>query len=146
MTLTAKLVSGVGFTPATPDEVRRGLVGYVTLGRGVTVHSAACASLARMRSSRPERVLNVRWKIDAGQPLPVEITVLAYDRRGLVRDLSDVIAAADIGIDALSTTTDRAKGTARTTMSISVKDLAQLTRLLRSLAGVANVLSARRTG
>ena len=128
--------------PVRPEP----LVGYVTLGRGVTVHSAACASLARMRSSRPERVLNVRWKIDAGQPLPVEITVLAYDRRGLVRDLSDVIAAADIGIDALSTTTDRAKGTARTTMSISVKDLAQLTRLLRSLAGVANVLSARRTG
>ena len=128
--------------PVRPDP----LVGYVTLGRGVTVHSANCASLARMRTQRPERVLNVRWKVDAGQPLPVEITVLAYDRRGLVRDLSDVIAAADIGIDALATTTDRAKGTARTTMSISVKDVAQLTRLLRTLAGVANVLSARRTG
>lgn len=128
--------------PVRPEP----LVGYVTLGRGVTVHSAQCASLARMRTQRPERVLNVRWKIDAGQPLPVEISVLAYDRRGLVRDLSDVIAAADIGIDALSTTTDRAKGTARTTMSIAVKDIAQLTRLLRTLAGVANVLSARRTG
>jgi (p)ppGpp synthase/HD superfamily hydrolase len=63
-----------------------------------------------------------------------------------VRDLTDVVASADIGIETLETTTDRARGTASTVMRILVDDLNQLSQLLRALSGVANVLSARRTG
>jgi GTP pyrophosphokinase len=144
-------IEGVGDLPLTlarccrpvrPDPI----VGYVTLGRGVTVHAATCASLRRMQAQRPERVLAVRWRSDSGAKLPIEITVVAYDRRGLVRDLTDVVASADIGIDSLETTTERAKGTARTIMRVSVVDTAQLSKLLRALSGVANVLAARRTG
>lgn len=143
-------VEGVGDLPMTLARCCRPVrpepvVGYVTLGRGVTVHAASCASLRRMQSQRPERVLAVRWRNDSGAKLPVEISVLAYDRRGLVRDLTDVVASADIGIEALETTTDRAKGTARTVMRVSVVDTAQLSKLLRALSGVANVLAARRT-
>jgi GTP pyrophosphokinase len=143
-------IEGVGDLPITlarccrpvrPDPV----VGYVTLGRGVTVHAAGCASLRRMQAQRPERALAVHWRSDSGATLPVEITVLAYDRRGLVRDLTDVVASADIGIDSMETTTDRAKGTARTVMRVSVVNTAQLSKLLRALSGVANVLAARRT-
>lgn len=118
----------------------------MTLGRGVTVHSASCASLLRMQAQRPERVLAVRWRSDSAERMSVEISVIAYDRRGLVRDLTDVVASADIGIETLETTTDRAKGTARTVMRVAVDDLTQMSKLLRALSGVANVLSARRTG
>jgi GTP pyrophosphokinase len=144
-------IEGVGDLPITLARCCRAVrpepvVGYVTLGRGVTVHAANCASVRRMQAQRPERVLSVRWRPDSGEKLPVEITVLAYDRRGLVRDVSDVVASADIGIDSLETTTDRAKGTARLVMRVAVADLAQLAKLLRALSGIANVLAARRTG
>ncbi len=144
-------IEGVGDLPITLARCCRPvrpepIVGYVTLGRGVTVHVTGCASLRRMQAQRPERVLSVRWRLDGGDRLPVEITVLAYDRRGLVRDVSEVVAAAEIGIEALETTTDHAKGTARLVMRVSVVDLAQLSKLLRALSGVADVLSARRTG
>jgi GTP pyrophosphokinase len=144
-------IEGVGDLPITLARCCRAvrpepIVGYVTLGRGVTVHAAHCASVRRMQAQRPERVLSVRWRQDSGEKLPVEITVVAYDRRGLVRDVSDVVASADIGIDSLETATDRAKGTARLVMRVSVVDLAQLSKLLRALSGVANVLAARRTG
>ncbi|MEZ5458496.1 MAG: bifunctional (p)ppGpp synthetase/guanosine-3',5'-bis(diphosphate) 3'-pyrophosphohydrolase [Steroidobacteraceae bacterium] len=143
-------VEGVGDLPLTLARCCRpvrpeAIVGYVTLGRGVTVHAATCASLRRMQVQRPERVLAVRWRSDSGQTLPVEITVLAYDRRGLVRDLSDVVATAEIGIESLTTSTDRASGTARTVIRTAVSDLAQLARLERALKAVANVLWVRRT-
>jgi GTP pyrophosphokinase len=144
-------IEGVGDLPITLARCCRpvrpeAIVGYVTLGRGVTVHSASCASLLRMQAQRPERVLAVRWRSDSAERMSVEISVIAYDRRGLVRDLTDVVASADIGIETLETTTDRAKGTARTVMRVAVDDLTQMSKLLRALAGVANVLSARRTG
>ncbi len=144
-------IEGVGDLPITLARCCRPvrpepIVGYVALGRGITVHAANCASVRRMQAQRPERVLPVRWRQDSGEGLPVEITLLAYDRRGLVRDVSDVVASADIGIDALETTTDRAKGTARLAMRVSVVDLAQLSKLLRALSGVAGVLTIRRTG
>lgn len=144
-------IEGVGDLPVTLarccNAIRpEPIVGYVTLGRGVTVHAAHCPGIRRMQAQRPERVLEVRWRQDSGERLSVEITVLAYDRRGLVRDVSDVVASAEIGIDSLQTSTDRTRGTARLVMRVSVVDLAQLSKLLRALSGVANVLAARRTG
>jgi GTP pyrophosphokinase len=120
------------------------VVGYVTLGRGVTVHAADCRSLARMRATRPERVLDVRWRGDAQALQSIEITVTAWDRRGLVRDLSDVLAAEDISIESLNTTTQRGAGTARSVLRVGIKDLAQLARVLAALARVPNVTAVRR--
>ncbi len=143
-------LEGVGDLPITIARCCRPvrpepIVGYVTLGRGVTVHAGGCAGLQRMRAQRPERALAVRWRTDSDERIVVELTVLAHDRRGLVRDLTDVISAADIAIDSLATTTDRAKGTARTVMRVAVRDLTQLSQLRRALSAVADVLSVRRT-
>jgi GTP pyrophosphokinase len=128
-------------SPVRPEPI----VGYVTLGRGVTVHAASCGSLRRMQAARPERVLAARWRDAADASLPVELAVTSYDRRGLVRDLSEAIAEEDLSIESLQTTTDRRDGTARTTIRVAVRDLDQLSRLLRRLARVQNVLTARRT-
>jgi GTP pyrophosphokinase len=129
-------------TPMRPQPV----VGYVTLGRGVTVHAADCASLARMRATRPERVLDVRWRGDDSALQSVEITVTAWDRRGLVRDLSDVLAAEELSIESLNTTTQRGEGTARSVLRVGVRDLAQLARVVATLARVPNVTAVRRSG
>jgi GTP pyrophosphokinase len=97
-----------------------------------------------MRAVKPERVLNVEWSTGAEDTLTVQLVITAYDRRGLVRDLTDVVALEHLSIEEMITTTDRQAGTATTTVKLAVRDLEQLARVLRRLTGVPNVISARR--
>ena len=120
------------------------ITGYVTLGRGVTVHRSDCASLRRMSALKPERVLKVEWSSAASGALNVELSVSAYDRRGLLRDLTDVLALERLSIDAVTSRTDHDTGIAYFALSVAVNDLEQFARVLRRLAGVPNVIEARR--
>ena len=70
------------------------ITGYVTLRRGVTVHRRDCASLARMAALKADRVLKVEWASADTRRMQVVIAISAYDRRGLLRDLSDVLAVS----------------------------------------------------
>ena len=148
---TAVDIEGVGDMPTTmarcctpvPPEA---IAGYLTLGRGVTVHLAACKSLKRMRTQHPERVLQVDWNLGAEALLPVQIRVEAFDRRGLLRDVSDVMAQERLSIDGVNSSTDPADRIATIQMRTAVRDARQLRQVLKRLGGVANVLSAVRTG
>lgn len=142
-------IEGVGDLPITLARccapIRpQPITGYVTLGRGVTIHRSDCPALARMRAVKPERALNVEWSSDDPENLDVRIQITAYDRRGFVRDISDVMAAEHLSIDALNTVTDHDTSTAHMTIQLAVRDLEQLARVLRRLSGVPNVISARR--
>jgi GTP pyrophosphokinase len=144
-------VEGVGNLPITLAHCcaplpPQPITGYVTVGRGVTIHRSTCPSLARMREVRPERVLQVEWTSGDAAGLTVEIAVTAYDRRGLVRDLTDVLAVERLSIDAMSTTTDHEAGTAQVRLTVPVSNLEQLARVLNRLGAVPNVLTARRVG
>lgn len=145
-------IEGIGDLPVTLARCCRpvrpqSIVGYVTLGRGVTVHTVDCPGLLRMRAGKPERVLRAEWTAGEGDDagLPVELTILAYDRRGLLRDLSEVIAAQEVAIESLRSDAERRDGTLRTTVRLRVRELAQMTRLLRQLGAVTSVISARRS-
>jgi GTP pyrophosphokinase len=120
------------------------VTGYVTLGRGVTVHRSDCASLMRMAALKPDRVLKVEWAGADSGALNVELTVSAYDRRGLLRDLTDVLALERLSIDAVNSRTDHGTGIAYFVLIVAVSDLEQLARVLRRLAAVPNVMEARR--
>jgi GTP pyrophosphokinase len=142
-------IEGVGDLPTTlarccgPLRPQR-IAGYVTLGRGVTIHRADCPSLARMRAAKPERIVQVEWAVAGDSGLAIEISIEALDRQGLVRDVTAVIALEHLSIEAMNTTTDRRRGTAQVTVSVAVTDLEQLARLLRRLQAVPNVTHARR--
>jgi GTP pyrophosphokinase len=120
------------------------IVGYVTVGRGVTVHRSNCPSLLRMRVTKPERVLHVEWAATNGSSPSVELSVSAYDRSGLVRDITDVLAFERLSIEAMTTTTDRGAGTAHVLVTVAIGDLEQLARVLKRLTAVSNVIHARR--
>jgi len=142
-------VEGVGDLPITLARCcaplrPQPIAGYVTLGRGVTIHRSDCSSLARMRAIKPERVLKVEWSSGAGPGLAVQLSIRAFDRRGLVRDVTDVLALEKLSIQAMTTTTDRNAGTAHVLLAVSVADLEQLARVLRRLGTVPNVTHARR--
>jgi GTP pyrophosphokinase len=142
-------IEGVGDLPVTLARCcaplrPQPITGYVTLGRGVTVHRSSCASFARMSALKPDRVLQVDWAAVENGALGVELGVSAYDRRGLLRDLTDVLAVERLNIDAVTSRTDPDSGIASFVLGVAVSDLEQLARVLRRLAAVPNVIEARR--
>jgi GTP pyrophosphokinase len=126
--------------PVPPEPI----VGYITVGRGVSIHSQACANLGRLRAKSPARVLAVDWGKLAGSDVPVDIEIQAFDRRGLVRDVSAALADEKISIRSMNTLTDRRDNVAHMHMGISISGLPQLARVLARIAQVQNVISARR--
>ena len=142
-------IEGVGDLPTTLARCcaplrPQPIAGYVALGRGVTVHRSECPSFIRMAVLKPERVLKVDWSVADDGALAVQLAVTAYDRRGLLRDLTDVLALERLSIDAVNSRTDHDTGIAYFALAVAVKDLEQLARVLRRLAAVPNVIEARR--
>ncbi len=126
--------------PVPPEAI----VGYITVGRGVSIHARSCANLARLSIKSPARVLPVTWgKLGSGE-FPVDIDVQAFDRRGLVRDVSAALADDKISIQGMNTVTDKRDNLAHMQIKISITGLPQLSQVLTRIAQVPNVISARR--
>jgi GTP pyrophosphokinase len=126
--------------PVPPEHI----AGYITLGRGVSIHRSDCANLRRLEAAHPERVIAVEWGGAADRAFPVDVNVRAFDRRGLLRDVSAVLADSKINIHAMNTVTDDRDGVADMNLRITVHDLEELSRVLARIQGLPNVLSARR--
>jgi GTP pyrophosphokinase len=127
--------------PVPPEHI----AGYITLGRGVSIHRADCANLLRMRDSQPQRVLAVDWGRPASErTFPVDVVIHAFDRKGLARDVSSVLADEHISITAMHVATNAAENTAQVDLTASVHGLDELSRLLSRFAGLPNVINARR--
>ncbi|HTV96694.1 MAG TPA: bifunctional (p)ppGpp synthetase/guanosine-3',5'-bis(diphosphate) 3'-pyrophosphohydrolase [Steroidobacteraceae bacterium] len=126
--------------PVPPEPI----AGYITVGRGVSIHSQSCANLARLASKAPARVLPVSWGAESRGEFPVDIEVQAFDRRGLVRDVSAALADEKISIRSMTTVTDQRDHVAHMRIGIAIAGLPQLSRLLARVAQLPNVVSARR--
>jgi GTP pyrophosphokinase len=126
--------------PVPPEPI----VGYITVGRGVSIHSRACANLARLQIKSPARVLAVDWGKMGRSDFPVDIEIHAFDRRGLVRDVSAALADDKISIQGMTTVTDKRDNIARMRIGISITGLPQLSKVLARIAQLPNVISARR--
>ena len=126
--------------PVPPEAI----VGYITVGRGVSIHTQSCANLARLSVKAPARVLAVAWGKTAAAEFPVEIEVHAFDRRGLVRDVSAALADEKISIQGMHTATDKRDSVAHMQFNIAISGLPQLSRVLGRIAQIPNVVSARR--
>jgi len=126
--------------PVPPEPI----AGYITVGRGVTIHREGCPSLERMRRRQPERVLGVAWGQAGDRGFEVDVLVHAYDRHGLVRDVGAVLTEEKIGIIRMNTATNPASNTADILVTITIRGLEELSHLLTRLKGIRNVVYARR--
>ncbi len=80
--------------PAPPDDIG----GYVTRGRGVSIHRAACSNLQALIRRQPERVVEVAWGHEVDAVYPVELLVIAQDRQGLLRDISEIFVREKLNV------------------------------------------------
>ncbi|RMF28087.1 MAG: GTP diphosphokinase [Chloroflexi bacterium] len=121
--------------PLPGDEI----VGYITRGRGVTVHRRDCPNILNTRE--PERLIEVEWGVNR-QTYPVSVQIVAYDREGLLRDIAGVVAAEAVNMSSVSVTTDR--NFAYFAATLEITDVAQLSRVLTKVERLPNVIEARR--
>ena len=120
------------------------IIGYITHNRGVSVHSRACSELLRLHEEEPQRVIDVSWQhtIDAVQA--VNIAVKSWDRTGLLRDISNVLANEHVNVTGVNTQSNKQDGTAQMQITVEVKTLEQLGRVLAKIEQQPNVITARR--
>ncbi len=140
--------------PAPPDEIG----GYVTRGKGVAIHRTSCSNFRQMAQRAPERVIAVAWgggegTADSGRSTalyPVDVVIESTNRQGLLRDVLEVLAKEKFHVSAVNTQPVKLGGRSSngeatlTQLTVEVADSGRLAQVLRSVAQISGVSSARR--
>nr|MBA2547642.1 bifunctional (p)ppGpp synthetase/guanosine-3',5'-bis(diphosphate) 3'-pyrophosphohydrolase [Burkholderiaceae bacterium] len=124
--------------PAPHDEI----LGYVTRGKGVSIHRGSCSNLRSLSRREPERVVDVTWGQHADAVYPVEVLVMAQDRPGLLRDVSEVFAREKMNV--IGVNSSSAKGEARMLFTVEIHGASDVGRVLAAVRDVKDVFNARR--
>jgi len=145
----AVAVSGVGdllcnfarcCRPVPPEPI----VGYITQGRGVSIHRQDCGNFLGLNQRSPERIIEVGWGLSDSATYPVDLVLRAHDRNGLIRDISTVLADEGASVTDLASHTDRKTMQTVMNISIEIRDLPTLSTAISRLEQVPNVVSVRR--
>ncbi len=127
--------------PAPPDLI----CGFVTRGKGVSVHRLDCSNLREMVAKNGERLIDVQWgaaNVGEGALYPVDVSIEATDRTGLLRDISEVFTKEKMNVTGVQT--QSVKGTAWMTFTVEVADSGRLHKVLSNVKELKGVQSARR--
>jgi len=126
--------------PIPGDEID----GFISQGKGVSIHRKDCEQLKELLSRHPERNVEVHWGNDSSSGYALELMVFANDRTGLVRDITAIIANDKVNMLGMNTKTVEATQTAQIGLTVEVADQEVLTRLLGKLNNVEGVYDVKR--
>ena len=126
--------------PVPGDEI----AGYITQGRGVSIHRQDCRQFIHLQREAPERVLDVRWASSSAGRYPARIVIEAWDRRELIRDVSGLLAGENVNVTAMNASRQEDTDQVRIELTVQVEDYEQLAGLLNRMQSVPSVSSARR--
>lgn len=122
------------------------IVGFITRGRGVTIHRQDCANLFHLASRHRERLIEVDWGDSTKAVYAVNVEIDAYDRPGLLRDITSILANEQVNVLAANTLTDPKSFMARLKLVLEIADVGQLSRILDRIGQLPNVQGVRRKG
>ena len=120
------------------------ITGFITQGRGVSIHRSDCGRLVKLQESSPERVIEVEWGAVPSENYEVDVAIEAYDRQGLLRDITGLFANARLNVLSINTQTNRKRNTATMRLRVEVPNLGALSKLLERINRLKNVVSAVR--
>jgi GTP pyrophosphokinase len=127
--------------PVPGDEI----IGYVTKGRGVTIHRRNCPNMSRVVMQGSGRLLEVTWTATKQErTYPVKIQVSAYDRSGLVRDVAGLVADQHVNMRNIEAVTGQKDNLAVISATLEIQDIAQLTRIMTKIERLPNIQTVRR--
>ena len=125
--------------PAPPDPI----IGFITRGKGISIHRASCKNFSQMQLRAPERIIQTDWgQSHADTVYPVDVFVLAMDRQGLLRDISDIFLREKINV--IGVATQSSKGHAHMSFTGEISSTDQLQRALNLILDIQGVLQAKR--
>ncbi len=120
------------------------IIGFVTRGRGVTVHRRDCANIRSMNDQEQKRLVEVHWSERHETVYPVDFQVYAADRKGLLRDISSILTNEEVDVIGVNTHSDRTQDRATMRFTVEVTDMAQLSRLLLKVEQLPDVIEVYR--
>ncbi len=120
------------------------ITGFITQARGVSIHRADCGRLVKLSEQVPERVIGVEWGLSPQANYEVDVAIEAYDRQGLLRDITGLFANARINVLSINTQTNKNRHTATMSLRVEVPDLGSLSKLLERINRLKNIVSAVR--
>ena len=127
--------------PAPGDPI----IGFITQGRGVSIHRSDCRNILNLPEDKRVRLIEVSWgSRGEGSTYPVEVEIEAMDRQGLLIDIYSVLANEKVNILATQTLSDPKLHTARMDLTLEIRDIDQLSRILGRISQLPNVLEVRR--
>lgn len=126
--------------PVPPEPI----VGYITKGRGISIHRQDCGNFLSLNQRSPERIIEVGWGQSETATYPVDLTLRAHDRNGLLRDISAVLADENVSVTALSSHTDKRSMQTVMAISVEIRDLPTLSTTMARLEQLTNVLAVKR--
>jgi GTP pyrophosphokinase len=120
------------------------ITGFITQGRGVSIHRSDCGRLVKLQESSPERIIEVEWGAAPSENYEVDVSIEAYDRQGLLRDITGLFANARLNVLSINTQTNKKRNTATMRLRVEVPNLGSLSKLLERINRLKNVVSAQR--
>ena len=126
--------------PVPGDDI----TGFITQGRGVTIHRLDCSKLADQKKKSPERIVEASWAVSYSQGYTITVRITASDRPGLLRDITTVIANEKVNVLGIQSKSNVKTQTANIDINMEVYNISALTRIISKLNQVDNVISAKR--
>lgn len=120
------------------------IVGYITMGRGISIHRCDCEQFLELQSVHPERVVESRWGDNYSNGFHLNIRIVASDRNGLLRDITTVLANDKISVLGVSSRTDTKRQVANIDMQIELNNVEMLSKILSRLEKLDDVIEAKR--
>lgn len=120
------------------------ITGYITLGRGVSIHRQDCANVLQLQADDPQRIIKVEWGHTPQSSYSVDIIIEAYDRYGLLKDITALLDNERINISAMQTISDKKKNTVDMQFTVEIRSFDELSRILSKLNQLPNIASAQR--
>jgi len=130
--------------PVPGDEIS----GYITKGRGISIHRKDCPNILRYINQSPERLIDVEWASNEAEPqaYPVDVQLTAFDRQGLLSDVATLLSTEKVNIIAVNTQSDKKSYTANMVLTLEIEDLGRLSKILHKINSLPNVLNVKRKG
>ena len=113
--------------------------GFITKGKGVSVHKENCAQLQNLLQQHPEREIDVSWSIQHQASFQTELDIFCLDRSGILRDITTVLSNEKVGLLGVNSSTNKAHNTAHITLSVEVTDAENLSRTIEKLKQINDV-------
>ena len=126
--------------PIPGDEI----IGFITQGRGISIHRSDCDQLNELRSHAPERIIDAVWGESYSSGYSLVVRVMANDRSGLLRDITTILANEKVNVLGVASRSDTKKQLATIDMDIEIYNLQVLSRVLAKLNQLPDVIDARR--